>query len=86
MENVFLRPAPETVVEGLVRAMGGGRVLPAQDIMDDLDDTTDVPAIVHPWNATGIAGKAGSIRMNCSSVSQKKSRSALVMKKCLLTN
>ena len=86
MEHAFLRPAPKTVVEGLVRAICGRGVLPAQAIADDMDDAADDPAIIHSWNATGIGGQVGLIRANCSSVSQKRSRSALVMDKYSLTN
>ncbi len=59
MEHAFLRPVPKTVVEGLVRAMGGRGVLPAQTIADDMDDAADEPAIIHSWNAAGIGGKKG---------------------------
>ena len=59
MEHAFLRPAPKTVVEGLVRAIGGGCVLPAQTIADDMNDAADDPAIIHTWNAPGIGRKIG---------------------------
>ena len=47
MEHAFLRPAPKPVVEGLVRAIGGRGILPAQTIADDMDDAADNPAIIH---------------------------------------
>ncbi len=59
MEHAFLRPAPKPVVEGLVRAIGGRSVLPAQAIADDMNSAADDPAIVYSWNTTGIGGKKG---------------------------
>ena len=86
MEYTFLRPAPETVVEGLVRAMGGWRVFPAQAIADDMNDAADDPAVVYPWHPTCIGGKVGFYTLELLFREPEKIGIPLIMTEYTLTN
>src|SRR6516164_6094214 len=41
-------PADEAVVERLVRAIAGRRILPLQAVLDHIDDAADNPPVVDP--------------------------------------
>ena len=79
MRCAFLRPAPETVAEGLVRAMDGRRSLPAQAIADDMNDAADAPAAVHPRHLTCISRKAGPYTPELLFREPERSGSPLIM-------
>ena len=51
VEHAEAAPAHEAVVQGLVWAVLGRRVAPAQPVADDMEDTADYPLIVHPRHA-----------------------------------
>lgn len=50
-EDPHARPADEPVVERLRRAVDGGRILPVQAVLLDVDDPAQNPAIIDPWPA-----------------------------------
>src|SRR5215204_2687555 len=46
VEDPHSAPADEAIVQRLVRAVGGGRITPAQAVLEDEDDATDAAAII----------------------------------------
>ena len=71
-EDACLAPAPPAVVQRLVRAIGAGRIAPAQAVTVDEHNAAQHPAIVNAWLAVAF-GKNESSRSICSSVSQNRS-------------
>lgn len=51
VEHAQAAPANEPVVDGLVRAVTGRRISPAQPVPDHEDDAADDPAIIDPRDA-----------------------------------
>ena len=50
VEYAEAAPAHEPIVDGLVRAIAGRRIAPAQTVFDDEDDAADDPSVVNPRN------------------------------------
>lgn len=53
VEDAMAAPADEAVVEGLVRAVGGRRVAPAQAVANNEDDAARDATIIDAGNAAG---------------------------------
>ena len=51
-------PPGKAVVEGLVRPVDSWRILPAQTVTQDVEDTTEDPSIIHP----GLAPRLREMR------------------------
>ncbi len=50
IEHAHEAPADEAIVERLVRAVAGWRVLPLKPVADHVDDATHHPPVIHPRN------------------------------------
>ena len=55
----FDAPAHEAVVEGVVRAVRGRRVVPPEAVADDVDDTGDDAPAIDPRHTTDFVGQHG---------------------------
>ena len=49
-------PAYESVVEGLVGSVAGGRIAPHQTVADDMDDAADDLSVIDPRDAPYLVG------------------------------
>lgn len=51
VEHPHQAPADEAIVERLVRAIAGRRVLPLETVADHVDDAAHHPPVVYPGNS-----------------------------------
>ena len=61
MENIaphaLGRPAHEAVVEGFARAIDPGSIDPTASGLQNMNDSADDPAVIHPGLAARVCGK-----------------------------
>lgn len=74
LPHTSLGPAPETVVERLLRPVDILRaVSPAATALQRMDDPRQHAPVIDPRHPACVVRQSGSIRAHCSSVNQKKS-------------